>query len=254
MCTLMTIDKSLYTKKVIKRIEKDMEWNPHGYSLLTITDKGVASIVRTMDPNLIFAVLDRGDWQRMFLHCRMATQGAKELENTHGWENAGVFYMHNGCLRDPMSRAFPVDSQLIGYKLETENMPAILKWLNTESFANVFFINVTHAWYQVYRSETGSLHTDGNGNYSSNQVSVMRSRVIPKTVKSFDLPKKPYRAPWWDRPTAIGNASSYLRTEKGRFAPIDDTPPGFDDLEHDDFDNDGLITEADWRRLTASDI
>jgi predicted glutamine amidotransferase len=130
------------------------------------------------------AVLDNTRWDRMFLHCRFATQGDPTLDNTHGWANNGVFFMHNGVLMNPEAYRYNVDSQLIGGWL-FDGVDHTLEQLQKESYANVFLIDTNSGYYCVSRSEVGTLFTDWQGNYSSNPVGRIRVPVPNFSTNSY---------------------------------------------------------------------
>jgi hypothetical protein len=226
----MTVDRAAFTKKIPERIRQDSTYNRDGFSLLTVGKLGEPALLRTMDVNDVISAIEYLPWERFFVHCRAATQGTVLLENTHAWEAAGVFYMHNGILRDRLADYYNVDSQLIGHKIETVGMDATMEWLKSEPFANVFFINPSLSWYQVYRSTTGSLFTDGKGNYSSNRVGAIKQYVKTNAFFSFDLPKPPKSKPRYRLPMA-SNAGF------GTAATLADLEGG---------DDDDLLSEADW--------
>lgn len=230
MCTLLTVDRAAFSKKILARINMDARYNDDGFSLLTLGKHGEPALLRTMSIDDVFSALDVLKWERFFLHCRAATQGTIMLENTHGWDAAGVFYMHNGILRDKMAEYFPVDSQLIGHKIETVGMNGTMEWLTSESFANVFFVNPSLSWYQVFKSENGSLYTDGKGNYSTNRVSNIKRYIKPNEFYSHDLPLPPRKKPVYQLPMASGQTHENGAT--------------LADLEG--ADDDDMVSEAEW--------
>jgi hypothetical protein len=171
MCTLLTLSREIYERMpgaVNQRIISDAKSNRDGYSLVLVSKGRENSIVRTMSPDLVLSLLAVLDWDRFFLHSRMATQGAVDVVNTHGWASRnGVLFMHNGCLRNKNAAKYPVDSQLIGRWLDEGGLKVALRELKEETFANVFFIDTMNKTYVVARSQGGTLYTDAKGNYST---------------------------------------------------------------------------------------
>jgi len=170
VCTIITVSRDAYNVEVESQIWQDARVNSDGWSLLLIDASGVATVMKTMSLDHVYAVLDYGMWARMFLHARMATQGGPVLENCHGWSQDGVFYMHNGILQNPEAWNYEVDSQLIGQWLDEGGVPNAVDELAREPYANVFLVDSLMHNYTVARSSIGSLYTDDNGNYSSNEV------------------------------------------------------------------------------------
>ncbi len=209
MCTLMTLHNSKWSTKMENRIRKDAIENPDGFALLLMTSDGAHSIFRTFDIDAVVMLLNTVTWSRMFLHCRYATQGAVTLDNSHGWSNQGVFYMHNGRLAAPEARLFPVDSQAIGDWLES-GIDTALKDLWAEPYANVFLINTVENYYVVNRSLGGQLYTDGRGNYSTNRVGNIRKPVRRRSQKSHIMyvvkpePKVSMWASYSEEDTGLG--------------------------------------------------
>ncbi len=170
MCTLLTIGADQWNRDMEIHVQMDAISNPHGFALLLLDSKGMRTILRSMEIEPILSLLRNMPWERMFLHSRWATQGSIGLDNTHGWHADGVFYMHNGCLSSPDAHKYPVDSQAIGEWIESGGVPQAVQMLRRETFANVFMVDLEVGDYTVYRSTSGSLFTDGLGNYSTNPV------------------------------------------------------------------------------------
>jgi hypothetical protein len=174
MCTLLTVDATTWEthrKALIRRIARDFQQNGDGLSLL-LTSQGEPTLqLRCFTPALLLGVLRQAAWDRMYLHQRFATQGAKALASAHGWATEeGTFVMHNGCLRHPDALGHEVDSQAILQWLNEGGDRATLEHLRSEPFANVFLIDTLNGDYTVHRSSTGSLVTDDRGNYSTYEI------------------------------------------------------------------------------------
>jgi hypothetical protein len=179
MCTIITLDKKKYLEigelTVQKHILSDSIFNNDGASLVFIDPDRpeTDTIFRTMNVRLLIAVLSEcmesaADNARAFIHLRASTTASLGVTYTHAFDNgSGVIYMHNGVIKNP--KGYAVDS----FRLQelTDNSAAgMLKFLQAtkETFANIFLINTEEASYSVVRMQTGSLFTDGKGNFSTN--------------------------------------------------------------------------------------
>lgn len=204
MCTLITVTHDQYVSGVSQRIYDDAVRNNDGWSLLLTGPKGPITLLRTLDFTQVTDALD-GRWDRMFLHSRMATQGAATVPNIHGWIVDGVCIMHNGGLRAPEAIRCDVDSQAIGVWIRNGGIDYALRRLREESFANVFLIDMESGMYVVNRSVVGSLYTDGFGNYSTypiDDVDILQ-QVPGRTVDIHDFLENqrafaPYHRQAWE--------------------------------------------------------
>lgn len=263
MCTLLTLSSAKWGRAAEKRIREDASANPHGMSLLLIKEDGSASQLRTFDVQLVLTVLRNSDWARFFLHSRWSTQGEVNLQNTHGWEEDGVFYMHNGCLSHPDAGRHAVDSQLIGEWLRAGDRRHALASLEGEGFANVLLVTPEIGEYIVSRSVGGSLHTDGEGNFSTSddaELGLVQDVTPGYTV--HDMPRPRPRPSWGWRDDADYSAwedKYFLDRAAARVPPADDsidtrpTAEDFDLLEKypEDWDEyqEALDTrDASWLR------
>lgn len=179
MCTIMTVSSSEYTRQVMTQITDDAAGNPHGFALVLTVGNKATSIVRSMDINSILDALDYQTWDRMFLHCRFATQGTVQLTNTHGWDFGDYIVMHNGILFGQDAHRFAVDSMAIGQWLYDGGVEHTLNKLKDQPFANVFILDTESGMYIVSHSRSGSLFTDYEGNYSTNKVGKIQHQVPP---------------------------------------------------------------------------
>ena len=166
------------------RILDDSVSNSDGWALLLILKNGKPMFVQSLDLDPIFSILMDASWERMFLHSRFTTQGESTLPNCHGWQSNGTYVFHNGILSNPQADDFPVDSQLINWWIDRYGVNRTLQLLKTEYYANVFLVDTKQNEYIMHRSQTGSLFTDGLGNYSSNPVG---SLVVPVPRYSNDI-------------------------------------------------------------------
>jgi hypothetical protein len=194
MCTIFTCDnKTFYKNKQTmtefrNRIWKDAQTNDDGQSLVMIYDGAVTAQLRSMDPQLIIDLIDMAEWDRIFVHSRLATQGEVALHNTHGWFAQGVYYMHNGFISAAEANLYEVDSQAIGHWLRRGGVTNALGQLRKENYANVLMIDPSEWSYYMSRSRSGSLYTDGEGNFSTNAIGVISDKVKDCTQEIFELP------------------------------------------------------------------
>lgn len=189
MCTIMTVDKDSYTDDVFAQIKADARYNDDGWSLALISNGGVRDVIHTMSLPVIQAALDNEDWDRMFLHARAAT-GMSDINvlNSHGFRSYPYLIFHNGFIMNSENH-LPVDSEQIGIWLDTLGEAGCLQKLYSEGFANVMLLNVKTGDYLIHRSKTGTLFTDGDGNYSTNEVGYMRIPVKEYTQYKFRMPE-----------------------------------------------------------------
>lgn len=186
MCSIITVNKeTLSLRKLEKYLLRESTVNNDGMSLLLQSETGELTALKTFDLNTIMVLLETTDWQRMWMHMRAATQGEVTLRNTHGWMTSnGTTIMHNGILFDKDSYKFNVDSELIVDWVETCGIELTLELLLTENYANVFIIENLGDYY-VSRTKSGSLFTDGKGNFATNQIGRINQAVKPGYQRKF---------------------------------------------------------------------
>jgi len=181
MCTIFTVDKKKYddmgTATVTSRILVDAMSNDDGGSLVFLDPKSPHNntIFRTMNAYLLVdfitqVMLTASAEARMFVHLRAATTWNTGVSYTHGFDDMnGVVYMHNGILSNP--KGYTVDSfKLIAIGATTANELWTELFTANERFANIFRIDTDNYKYAVVRMTTGSLYSDGKGNYSTNKI------------------------------------------------------------------------------------
>lgn len=146
-------------------------FNSDGFAVLLINfTAGEHSLIRSMKWDMIeTAMLMDDDWTLAIIHQRFTTQGEVRLHNTHLWEEGNRYYCHNGMLSSEKARSYNVDSQLIGEHLRNTLWEA-LEFCQSENYANVIMVDFDTSQYVISRSKTGSLYTDGKGQYSSNKL------------------------------------------------------------------------------------
>lgn len=178
MCTILTIDREhfqYYSVEFLDRLDSDALYNDDGFAALVMgKDEKDVSIIRNMRFNTfkkqLLATLMGSEWERVWIHCRMATTAFVNVAGTHGFIGDKYAVFHNGVLSAKESDYYNVDSMLISDKLEYEDVEDVLKYLHTESYANVFIVDLETGEYHVSRSISGTLFTDGYGNYSTNAI------------------------------------------------------------------------------------
>lgn len=179
----MTLSKEFFDANrsvVNQRIRSDQFHNDDGSALILVDDKHVVLMnLASMDITPILMILNSRPWARMFLHQRMATGGSPIVGNCHGWatrDDGAVHVMHNGILHTSDSVGCAVDSQAILTWLEQLKWKDALGKIEDEWYANVFLI-INGRGHTIIRSETGSLVTDGLGNFSTNYVTGLHHEV-----------------------------------------------------------------------------
>lgn len=198
MCTLLTIHRTLWDadpQAYARRIIQDSNVNSDGAALLLGHADGTYSSVRSFSMDVMLGVLaGTDDWERMWLHQRWATQGAPSLENTHAFCSKGVWYMHNGSLSQAPARQMPVDTMAIGKWIQDN---VVYSRLASENYANVFLIAPHSGTYTVVRGGTGgTLFTDGQGNFSTNEVGPIKLPVQDKTKSNWKCPETVVFSRW----------------------------------------------------------
>lgn len=196
MCTLVTISAEFFANnraQVLERIRQDARFNGDGWSLLCIdvqdTSRNVAlqsmnlrMVLRTLD---LFADTCSPD-SRIFLHARAATTRYTGIAYCHGFTDLrGRIFMHNGIIQNPEQLA--IDSySLIDLPLSDTGMLEALK-SRGDNYANVFVIDTDTDTYTIIRLATGSLYTDGNGNYSTHPLATIAKPVEQWSVANHEL-------------------------------------------------------------------
>lgn len=188
MCTIITVSRdSVNNDDLVTRMVQDSAYNDDGWAAMFVLGSGKPMFLQSLDLDPIVSLVLDLDWKRMFLHARAATQGSPRLDNCHGWNADGVYVFHNGILSNPQSRDFEVDSQLIHWWVDRYGITKTLNLLRTERYANVMLVDTVANEYLIHRSETGSLFTDGDGNFSSNPMGGITKPVRPYTNDMFEL-------------------------------------------------------------------
>jgi hypothetical protein len=192
----MTFSARIYQddrKAIRDQIKEDAMSNGHGWSLLGIDprvpDNNVQLNVMTLKP--VLAMIDAffasaSDDARVFLHARYATTEHVGIAYCHGFPDySGRIIMHNGIISN--KDGYHIDSyRLAAIPDEIDEIRGFLDRHN-DQYVNAFVIEPNIGLYTVIRRSIGSLYTDGCGNYSTNPVSAMRTKVKHNTVEIHDL-------------------------------------------------------------------
>lgn len=219
MCTIITADRSLPTRDLVRRMRADAVWNGDGWSLLFIDKYGGHTSAKTLELETAIGLVSAIPYDRIFVHARAATQGKPLLHNAHGWDVGGIYYFHNGILQSRYAARYEVDSQLIGFWLNL-GVPNAVSKLHREQYANVFLVDVPMRKYTVVRREYGSLYTDGLGNYSTEMVGAIRIEVPDDTTHRHEIQ-------WTLPPAAIDDR--FDAEDDDAMLGLTDDPEAFED-------------------------
>jgi predicted glutamine amidotransferase len=187
MCTILTADRSIPTNQIVDRMVADSSYNSDGFSMLAVLNTGKPFFIKSLDISVLTVLVESLEWTRIFFHARASTQGETSLQNCHGWNSEGTFVFHNGYISAKIARNFDVDSEAIKYWLDHFGTDATLDHLYNENFANVMLVDIDKGEYFIHRSITGSLYTDGHGNYSTNSFDTIKTPVNNWSVSKYDL-------------------------------------------------------------------
>ena len=131
MCVIMHGVKVNFLKA---ELEQAMKTNSEGFALL---DVDANSITRSLDTKQIIAAFDSiPDNHHIVFHARIKTQGSATVANCHGWEKDGVYFFHNGILRDVPSK---IDS-LEEYKDASDS----------RIFFELYFMPIYHSQHDTF--------------------------------------------------------------------------------------------------------
>lgn len=197
MCTILTFDKAFYLKneaKIKKQIVTDSVDNGDGFALLMMgASYEDVNLIRSMSVDLILAAIEaqfkNNAAERAWLHCRYATSGFIGLNGCHGFGAGDYSIFHNGILSRQAADSFFVDSELIAFDVEAYGLETAIKNLmEHDNYANVFIVNNTTGAFSVIRRISGTLYTDGLGNYSSNKFGMIKHPVPINTRIDYNNP------------------------------------------------------------------
>lgn len=198
MCTIMTISSKFFNdneNSVTTLIYTDNVRNDDGMALLCMgDDENKDILIKSFDCSLIMSIIQKFCSEqplgRIFLHQRAATTQHVGVTYCHGFDDRrGTYYMHNGIISNDGRKA--VDS----FNLITmgDNVTNVFNKLNKlgENFANVLVVNTTSKKYGVIKMLCGNLHTDKEGNFSTNAVGNIKFVITPSYHKEFSIYRKP---------------------------------------------------------------
>ena len=167
-------------KEISTHLRDKAQHNSDGFTLLFLGDTyNDDLLLRTMSYQHFENTLKslKGIAGQVFIHLRFATTSAVGLGYTHGFDNQqGVFFMHNGCIRN--SNNLAVDS----FNLIDPNFS-----LQGETFANIFEIDTDYRMFQVYRKTVGTLYTDNKTGFATNVVGNIKHEVPLNYYNSIKL-------------------------------------------------------------------
>lgn len=205
MCTILTFTKEkfrLHEDEILTQLTADAVGNDDGSSLILAGKyRTNITLLKTLDPEVIRNILVNEDsWQRAWVHNRMATTTFKGLMGAHGFHARSKgddwYLMHNGRFSHKEAASFNVDSEWMMYLLERYGVQSAIKIVaDNEYFANIFLVAPTEGKWYMMRTKSGALHTDGQGNYSTNKiVGVMETSVPDGEIveHKFEIGTKPF--------------------------------------------------------------
>jgi hypothetical protein len=197
MCTILTLDRDTFLadrREVTSRILRDAQNNSDGLSLIAV-DPFAPTTNFSMNCMAVGHVLNlidmffssSSEYSRIWLHLRAATTDFVGIPFNHGFtDSRGTMIQHNGVVYN--YRDLGVDSfNLSDYR--TDCAHKFRDDLDTalERFANVFLIRPEKSTYGVVHMVVGSLHTDGQGNYSTHPVADIALPVDERYAREYSL-------------------------------------------------------------------
>lgn len=192
MCTLYTFNNDLWTNDRIQlenRIRQDWRHNSDGASILGGNDIDPCNtFLQTFSLETTIAMINSmfsDGSERVWIHLRSATTTFVNLNGIHGFIADSYRVFHNGVLSRADSYKYNVDSELIAEDIKTYGLQTALNNLSEDSFANVMIVDVNNGNYHINRTTSGSLHTDGNGNYSTYAVGSISVSVVSNYRKDY---------------------------------------------------------------------
>ena len=226
MCQIHVVKRTSFMvgEQWVNHLRSGASFNSDGFAALLIDFKtGEHSLIRSMKWDVIeAAMLMDDDWTLAIIHQRFTTQGEVRLHNTHLWEEGNRYYCHNGVLSSKEANKYNVDSQLIGEHLRNTLWEA-LEFCQSEKYANVIVVDFDTSKYTISRSRTGSLYTDGSGQYSSNKLTGICDKAVSTNAIIFHDMDIDYSgidyASSWDHPSesymmpsaTVSRVSNYFR-------------------------------------------
>ena len=187
---------------IAAQIRSDARTNDDGSAVILMGKYNTdVTLLRTLNAEAIINLMISDDtWERAWIHNRMATTQFKGLPGAHGFDarygGNDWYVMHNGRFVHQEANKFRVDSEWAADLVRKYGPLSSLKVIaENEHFANMFLICPTEGRWFVLRQTSGSLNTDGQGNYSTHKI----TGLIEDDVKSgtqeefkFDVTTKPF--------------------------------------------------------------
>lgn len=139
---------------------------------------------------VISALMDKAAaGSRLFIHQRMATTEYVGIAFNHGFTDfRGTVLMHNGIVSNPKN--YCVDSYNL-VTLPEDGEEAVIRLLDLkESYVNLFRIDTHGDRWDMIRLSTGTLFTDGAGNYSTNAFGPINVPVERYSAATFELKER----------------------------------------------------------------
>lgn len=181
MCSILTVttdEMAVNLRQYLTYIRSEARMNSHGFAALLLADEPRQdAMLRTMDLHelVTWIGVKTSVPGRLFIHLRYATTNHVGLAGTHGFDTRrGQFVMHNGVITANATDL--LDSHRIAdYDSAWEAFADLQQ--DGERYANVFWIDTLTRSYSVFRLFTGSLYSDGFGNYATNPVADITHEV-----------------------------------------------------------------------------
>lgn len=236
MCTILTFTSAIWNDNyadLIDRLYDDEMFNGDGIAMLFDNQ----TFIQTMDLNCAVDILTSTSWDRVWIHFRSATSPEVGINYNHGFYTKDRQYlvMHNGYI--PEGVHLPVDSMWICDLIDTLGIDdAVEHLLCKQSFCNTFIVEVDSGNYWTVRCQSGSLYTDGHGNYSTKKVGPICQE---QPVRSFEehIVRKPTKS------VLVPLAKTETSTVQDVLAVDEwDYASGRDDFDYDDNGLDAFYT------------
>jgi hypothetical protein len=176
-------------RAILRQIRFDAIINGDGWSLLCKDQDDPDNDIHLQSMNMEFVINNLIEFMevtdnphaRFWLHARAGTGTYRGIAYCHGFTDLqGQFVMHNGIINSK----WPVDSFSLATEYPAEPSDMLDQLVaGKETFANIFLINEFE--YAVIRVAGGRLHTDGAGNFSTNQLGFIRQAVPARYCEVF---------------------------------------------------------------------
>lgn len=188
MCTLHSFDGNVPDVKArhLDQIERDWQRNSDGASVVMLDDHGNCLIrFQTTKLRFLLSMLKTSKGSRYIVHLRASTTACQGVSGCHMFDSeSGVWiYAHNGIVYGRVASESRVDSIQLGHELDNAWSDKPDTWdlpdWDHHSFANVIAYNTVLRDVYIHKSHSGSLHHDGNGNWSTIRINQDYNPVVP---------------------------------------------------------------------------